>query len=153
LSKAWLSLGANMGNPEAQIEQAIALIGQQEGIKISNRSKTIITEPWGNLAQNYFHNLVLEIRTDLFPELLLSILLKIEDDIGRVRNEKWGARIIDIDIIAYEFIEVTTKNLTLPHPHAFERDFVLNPLREISPKMADWIIEQAKSKKSNIDNN
>jgi len=143
LSEVYLSLGSNIGDSKAQLERAVTLIDLTDNIIVTKRSKIIKTKPWGNLAQNIFHNMAIEIETNLYPEKLLSILLQIEDDMGRKRNEKWGPRVIDIDIIAFEQIEAVTKFLTLPHKHAFERDFVLIPLREISPKTADWIIKKA----------
>jgi 2-amino-4-hydroxy-6-hydroxymethyldihydropteridine diphosphokinase len=71
---------------------------------------------------------------------LLDILLGIELEMGRVRMEVWGPRHIDIDIVAYDRIEIGSPRLTLPHPHAHERDFVLDPLREIAPEMVDWLL-------------
>ena len=140
----YLSLGANIGEPKAQLKQALILLEEHNDIIITKKSKIITTKAWGKTDQNNFLNMVVEIKTSIYPERLLEICLKVEKSMGRERNEKWGPRLIDIDIIAYEKIEVKTKNLTLPHPHAFERDFVLNPLREIAPRMANWIIEQAK---------
>jgi len=148
MGKAWLSLGANIGDAKAQLLQAIKLLNENLNIEVIQQSKIIITEPWGNKDQNHFHNMAIEIETILYPEALLRTCLDIEQQMGRKRKEKWGPRLIDIDIIAIERIEVKTKNLTLPHPHAFERDFVMKPLREISPKTADWIILQAKKNPS-----
>ena len=144
MGNAWLSLGANIGDAKAQLLQAIKLLNENLNIEVIQQSKIIITEPWGKKDQNHFHNMAIKIETILYPEALLRECLDIEKQMGRKREEKWGPRLIDIDIIAIERIEVRTKNLTLPHPHAFERDFVMKPLREISPKTADWIILQAK---------
>ena len=147
MTKAWLALGANIGDAKQNINTALRLIEQNPLIKINKRSKMIITPAWGKEDQNDFHNMVIEIKTDIYPETLLKVLLQIEKTMGRERGEKWGPRIIDIDIVAIDRFEVKTSSLILPHPHAFERDFVLDPLREISPQTADWIIKLAKSPK------
>jgi len=76
------------------------------------------------------------------PVDLLHACLDIEREMGRVRHEVWGPRLIDIDIIAYERIEMDSTKLILPHRFAHERDFVLDPLREISPETADWIVQR-----------
>jgi len=71
---------------------------------------------------------------------LLDVLLGIEATMGRVRDIVWGPRLIDIDIIAYDRLALSAPRLKLPHPHAHERDFVLDPLREIAPDIADWLV-------------
>jgi 2-amino-4-hydroxy-6-hydroxymethyldihydropteridine diphosphokinase len=144
LSKAWLGLGANIGDAKIQILQALKHLEQAPNIKIIKKSTIITSEAWGLTEQNDFHNMVIEIKTKLAPKKLLANILEIEKKMGRKRIKKWGPRNIDIDIIAYEKLEQKTKNLTLPHPHAFERNFVLNPLREIAPDIADWITERSK---------
>ena len=140
MKEAWLALGANIGDPKAQIEKAIELLDQHELIDVVSRSTMIVSPPLGKTDQDDFHNIVIEINTPLYPETLLRVCLDIEKQMGRQRGEKWGPRNIDIDIIAVERFEVVTNGLTLPHPHAHERSFVIDPLREISPKTADWIV-------------
>ncbi len=142
--KAWLGLGANIGNPKKQIENAILFLSEHEDIKLTQRSNMMISKAWGNEDQNDFHNIVIEIETKISPEKLLEICLDKEDKMGRVRKEKWEPRLIDIDIIAFDRIEMSSKSLVLPHPLAHERSFVIDLLREISPETADWIIELTK---------
>ncbi len=143
MATAWLALGANIGDPSAQLEEAIRRLDATDGVTVSKRSAIAITAPWGKTDQNEFHNMALSVETSLEPQDLLAACLSVEKQMGRQRGEKWGPRNIDIDIIAYERQEMTTLALTLPHPYAHERAFVLDPLREISPETADWIVRRA----------
>ena len=139
MAAAWLSLGANIGEPQAQLEEAVRLLDAHERIAVTARSSIIITKAWGKTDQPDFANMALAVETGLSPIDLLHACLDIERDMGRVRHEVWGPRLIDIDLIAYERIEMESAKLTLPHRFAHERDFVLRPLREIAPETADWI--------------
>jgi len=143
VENAWLALGANLGDPEAQLEEAIGHLQAHPQINVTKRSKIIISPPWGKKDQNDFHNMVIEVETDLKPIALLLECLAIEDKMGRERFEVWGPRVIDIDMIAFYRYEIKTTRLTLPHPYAHSRDFVLDPLREIAPEVADWVVEVA----------
>jgi 2-amino-4-hydroxy-6-hydroxymethyldihydropteridine diphosphokinase len=140
MATAWLSLGANIGDPAAQLADAIARLDAHDQISVVAQSSVIRTKAWGKTDQPDFANMAAEVETDLLPIDLLHACLDIERDMGRVRHEVWGPRLIDIDIIAYERIEMDTTKLILPHRFAHERDFVLEPLREISPDTADWIV-------------
>ncbi len=141
-STAWLSLGANIGDPPVQLEQALALLDAHELIDLEKRSRILRTAPWGKTDQPDFFNMAAQVATTLSPRQLLAACQQIEHRIGRVRREKWGPRLIDVDIIAMERLCIRTPDLTLPHPYAHEREFVLTPLREISPETADWILSQ-----------
>lgn len=145
---AYLALGANIGNPASQLEQAITELAATPEITVKARSSVIITAPWGKTDQPEFHNMVLAIATSLSPERLLKTCLAIEAHMGRQRRERWGPRLIDIDIIAYGQVELDTASLVIPHLHAHERDFVLVPLREIAPDVAKWIVGRAKRNKN-----
>ncbi|QQR40479.1 2-amino-4-hydroxy-6-hydroxymethyldihydropteridine diphosphokinase [Devosia rhizoryzae] len=140
MARAWLSLGANIGDPPAQLAEAIRLLADHEHIEVVAQSAIIRTKAWGKTDQPDFANMAAEIETDLPPIDLLHACLDIERDMGRVRHEVWGPRLIDIDLIAYERLEMDTAKLTLPHRFAHERDFVLEPLREISPQTAEWLL-------------
>lgn len=142
MARAWLSLGANIGDPPAQLAEAIRRLDEHPQVRVVARSGVITTKPWGKTDQPDFANMAAEVDTDLSPIDLLHVALDIERDMGRVRHEVWGPRVIDIDIVAYERVEMQTGRLTLPHPHAHERAFVLDPLREISPETADWIVRR-----------
>jgi 2-amino-4-hydroxy-6-hydroxymethyldihydropteridine diphosphokinase len=143
MAKAWLSLGANIGDPAAQLEQAIALLDKHDHIAVTKQSTVILTNAWGKTDQPDFANMAAEVETSLSPIDLLHACLDIERDMGRVRHEVWGPRLIDIDVVAYERVEMDTTKLILPHRFAHERAFVLDPLTEISPETAQWIVERA----------
>ena len=142
--KAWLSLGANIGDPPAQLAEAIRRIDTHPAISVVRQSSVLATKPWGKTDQPDFANQAVTLETSLEPLELLDVMLGIELDMGRVRQEVWGPRLIDIDMIAYERVEMTTTRLTLPHPYAHERDFVLVPLGEIAADVVEWIMGRAK---------
>ncbi|MFC3704447.1 2-amino-4-hydroxy-6-hydroxymethyldihydropteridine diphosphokinase [Devosia honganensis] len=140
MARAWLSLGANIGDPPAQLAEAMRRLAAHGRIAVVARSSVIRTPPWGKTDQPDFANMAAEIDTSLSPIDLLHACLDIERDMGRVRHEVWGPRLIDIDLIAYDRVEMETAKLTLPHRFAHERDFVLVPLREIAPETAEWLL-------------
>ncbi|MEO5806591.1 2-amino-4-hydroxy-6-hydroxymethyldihydropteridine diphosphokinase [Devosia sp.] len=139
-STAWLSLGANIGDPQAQLAEAILALDMHPRVSVTARSSVIITKPWGKTDQPDFANMAIAVSTDLKPLELLDVCLGVELAMGRIRKEVWGPRLIDIDIIAYERVEIVSDRLTLPHKFAHDRSFVLDPLREIAPDVADWIV-------------
>jgi 2-amino-4-hydroxy-6-hydroxymethyldihydropteridine diphosphokinase len=141
---AWLSLGANIGDPRAQLAEAVERLDRREHIAVVKRSGIIATKPWGKTDQPDFANMAVTIKTTLAPEALLDACLEIERTMGRERIETWGPRVIDIDIIAYDRLVQATDRLTLPHKFAHEREFVLGPLREIDPEIAEWVIEKGR---------
>ena len=140
MPRAWLSLGANIGDPPAQLAEAVRRIAAEDAITVTSQSQVLATKPWGKTDQPDFANMALALETSLEPLELLDILQSIELDMGRIREEVWGPRLIDIDIIAYDRLELESARLTLPHRYAHERDFVLVPLREIAPEVADWLM-------------
>ena len=135
MSIAYLCLGSNSGNRLQFIEQAISLINLAENIKIIRSTALYETEPWGVKKQNWFLNIIVEIKTDLSPQDLLLKCKRIEKTLGRNRDkeQRWGERIIDIDIILYNKDVVNTDMLTIPHPRMHQRAFVLVPLLELIP--------------------
>ncbi|HLV84663.1 MAG TPA: 2-amino-4-hydroxy-6-hydroxymethyldihydropteridine diphosphokinase [Devosia sp.] len=140
MARAWLSLGANIGDPRGQLAEAVRRIAAHPHISVSAQSSVLTTAPWGKTDQPDFANMAIAVETSLEPIDLLDVLLAIELAMGRVREEVWGPRLIDIDIIAYERQQLQTARLTLPHPHAHEREFVTVPLAEIAPELTAWII-------------
>lgn len=143
MATAWLGLGANLGNPAEQVAEAVRRIDAHEGITVTRQSETLATKAWGKTDQPDFINQAIEVETSLKPIALLDVILGIELSMGRVREEVWGPRVIDIDMIAYDRTEITSARLTLPHPYAHERDFVLIPLGEIAPQVVAWIKQVA----------
>lgn len=135
LRKAYLLLGSNLGNREEYLNKAIEAIAEKVG-SISSTSSVYETEAWGKTDQPGFLNLAIAIETLLAPLELLENVLLIEKELGRTRHEKWGARMIDIDIIFYEEYIVNDENkLIIPHPEMQNRKFVLEPLAEIAPDL------------------
>lgn len=128
-----LGLGSNMGDTKAHIEKALAELDGSDGITLVSRSSDYQTPPWGPVAQDDFRNICALVDTILSPQALLKRCLEIESEIGRVREVRWGPRIIDIDVLLYGQEKVDAPDLELPHPRMGERAFVLIPLAEIWP--------------------
>ncbi len=134
MAKAALSLGGNIGDVRATIAEALRLL-EVDGVRLVARSPDYRTRPWGKTDQPDFTNVSAVVETVLTPLLLLATCLDVERQLGRVRHERWGPRLIDIDLIAYDDVRMDTPELTLPHRHAHERGFVLIPLAEIAPDL------------------
>ena len=130
-----LGLGSNFGDREGNIRQAINILATTPGIGIDRMSSLYATEPVGVTDQPEFLNAVISITTNLPPGDLLKICLSIEAELGRIRQQRWGPRNIDIDILLYNDIILDLNWLTLPHPCLHERAFVLIPLQEIAPDL------------------
>ncbi|MBA3704560.1 MAG: 2-amino-4-hydroxy-6-hydroxymethyldihydropteridine diphosphokinase [Bacteroidetes bacterium] len=132
MNRAYLILGSNKGNTLANLEQAKQLIEKNIG-PIIKSSDIYVTAAWGNTSQPDFKNQALCIDTLLEPEALLSGLLSIEKEMGRIRDhQKWMERIIDIDILFYNDIIIDTPDLKIPHPYLQDRKFVLIPLLQVT---------------------
>lgn len=131
----FLLLGANLGNCIKTLDLARRLIAEQVGF-IVRLSALYETAPWGVQEQPAYLNQVLMLETKLGPEEVLAHTQAIEQQLGRVRLEKWGARLIDIDILYYDQLIYQSDKLTIPHPYLHERRFTLVPLAEIAP---DWL--------------
>lgn len=131
--KVYLSLGSNMGDKRENLLEAIKRVGELENTEVVKSSTILETEPFGYIEQDNFLNACLEVKTLLTPQEFLSFILKIELDMGRVREIKWGPRVIDIDILFYDNEIIQEDNLAVPHPWICEREFVLEPLSEIAP--------------------
>lgn len=124
-----LSLGSNLNDRAKNLSDAIAELSKISSI--TKKSKVYETLPWGKEDQANFLNQVIVAETKLEPQQLLEQILQIETKLGRVRQEKWGPRTIDIDILYYADLILNEDNLVIPHPHLHERAFVLDPLEEI----------------------
>ncbi|WP_017731476.1 2-amino-4-hydroxy-6-hydroxymethyldihydropteridine diphosphokinase [Nafulsella turpanensis] len=128
----YLLLGSNLGDRAANLLRAIDAL-EQAAIKVVAQSELYETAAWGLESQPSFLNQVVEIKTELAPLSLLQCLLETEQQMGRKRNEKWGERLIDIDILYYADRVVKEPSLHIPHPHIQERRFTLVPLCELVP--------------------
>lgn len=136
LSEAVISLGSNLGEREKNINFALESVNLIPETKVVKVSKLYETKPFGvpNEQQNYL-NCCAKISTELSPQILLGALLGIEAAMGRERKFRFCERIIDIDLIFYENEKLNEKNLTLPHPRAMQRAFVLAPLADLCENM------------------
>ncbi len=135
MASVLIALGGNIGDVRTTFKTAIANIcGMTQGALVA-RSSDYTTPPWGEEQQPPFVNACIEIDTRLDPHALLATLHKIERKFGRDRAHErhWGPRTLDLDLLAYDDIRLSKKELTLPHPRMFERAFVLVPLAEIAP--------------------
>ncbi|MBP2650196.1 MAG: 2-amino-4-hydroxy-6-hydroxymethyldihydropteridine pyrophosphokinase [Firmicutes bacterium] len=128
----FLGLGSNLGDREENINAAITALNTHPAIVVKIVSSIYETAPIGYTDQPYFLNAVIIIETLLSPFALLAECLDIEQALGRIRDQRWGPRTIDIDIVAFDDYECKTQVLTLPHPRLAERGFVLVPLVEIA---------------------
>ena len=146
---AYLALGSNLGDKEANLRRALELL-QQRGVEVVKTSSFICTEPYGVTDQPQFLNGVCEVRTSLVPLALLHTLLEIEQEMGRVRLRHWGERNIDLDLLLYEDVVMDTPELILPHPDMQNRDFVLLPLAEIAPELVHPILQKSIEELSNL---
>lgn len=130
---ALIGLGSNMGDKAANIARAVALLTEPGDIRLVAASRLYRTAPWGVEDQDWFVNAAIAVATDLPPHALLARCLGVEEAMKRIRHERWGPRIIDVDVLAYRACVIETPDLTLPHPRIAERAFVLVPLADIAP--------------------
>ncbi len=136
MEEAFLALGGNVGDVGSTFDHAIAMLCDGAAVRLIARSSNYRTPPWGVTDQPAFLNAVIAVATSLSPHDLLSRALDCERTLGRdrIREQRWGPRKLDIDILTYDEIELHDADLTLPHRHLFERAFVLVPLAEIAPE-------------------
>jgi 2-amino-4-hydroxy-6-hydroxymethyldihydropteridine diphosphokinase len=135
MAEALIAMGGNLGAVRATLDRAVAALCDGSIVRLLARSSDYRTPPWGVTDQPDFVNLCLVVATDLTPRALLDRARLIEAAFGRNRagEARWGPRTLDIDIIAYDELAIDEPGLTLPHPRALERAFVLLPLAEIAP--------------------
>lgn len=138
----YLSLGSNMGDRKAYIDQAIQELDALDSCKVCEQSQIIETEPYGNTDQERFLNCAIRVETVLNPRQLLEALHEIEGHAGRTREVHWGPRTLDIDILFYDHLTVNTRQLTIPHADMLNRRFVLEPLCEIAPWYQHPVLHQ-----------
>jgi len=137
MSRAYLALGGNVGDSRAVLARAVALLCEGTQVRLLARSADYRTPPWGVTEQPAFVNFCIAVETSLSPQQLLARAHAVERALGRdrAREQRWGPRTADIDIIAYDDVSLHDENLILPHPRLFERAFVLVPLAEIAPHL------------------
>lgn len=142
MNKVYLLLGANIGNPNKQLEDAKVEIEDRIG-KITRQSKIYESEAWGVENQPVFLNQVILLETDFSANKVLNEILKIEILLGRIRGQRWGSRIIDIDILYYNDDIIHTEDLQVPHPYIQVRNFTLIPLVEIAADYSHPIFKKS----------
>ena len=123
---ARIGIGSNLGDREGNVERACVALGAAG--TLLRRSRLYLTQPWGESNQPEFVNAAALLETSLEPRALLAALKKIEGELGRVPAKRWGPRAIDLDILAYDDVEMDEPDLVLPHPRLLERAFALVPL-------------------------
>ncbi len=129
--EAYLGLGSNLGDRLATLQHAVDLLAADPGIIVRRTSRVWETDPVGGPEQPDFLNIVAEIDTDLEPLDLLAVANRVEYELGRVRDVRWGPRTVDIDILLIDDLTIADDRLTVPHPRMHERAFVLMPLLEL----------------------
>ena len=130
MSKIYIALGGNIGNTHGYFIRTLnALI--TKGIQVKRVSDFIRTKPYGHVKQADFLNAVLEAETTLDPHKLLQTLKTLENEIGREPSERWGPRCIDLDILLYDDLQISTPELCIPHKDMYNRDFVMIPLKQL----------------------
>jgi len=139
---AYVGLGANIGDPRRQLQEALAKLAELEEVEVLKVSAFYLNPPLGPPEQPWYVNAVAQVRTRLEPEELLRVLLRVEEDLGRVRGERWGPRIIDLDLLLYDGLVRSGPELALPHPEMHRRAFVLVPLAEIAPEAWHPVLEK-----------
>jgi len=139
---AYIGLGANLGDPRRQLQEALARLAAVEEVEVLKVSAFYLNPPLGPPEQPWYVNAAAQVRTRLEPEELLRVLRRVEEDLGRVRGERWGPRIIDLDLLLYDGVVMSGPDLTLPHPEMHRRAFVLIPLAEIAPLAWHPVLEK-----------
>lgn len=132
LETAYIGLGSNIGDKLANLRSAVRLIRESARCSVRRVSSLYASAPVGVLDQPEFLNAVIEIETDMRPHELLRFCMDVEGNLGRVRTIRWGPRVIDLDILIYGNMKVSTHDLQIPHPGLLERAFVVSPLAEIA---------------------
>jgi len=134
-NQAYIALGSNMGDRFEYLKKAIFLLNSHEEIRVVNTSSIYETDPVGYTDQEQFLNMAVQVSTSLKPNELLDECLKIEEQLGRKREVRWGPRTLDLDILLYNQENIETEKLTIPHPRMSERAFVILPLLEMDPNL------------------
>lgn len=137
MKTAYLGLGSNVGDRLEQLESAIKILDNADGVQVSQISPVYETEPVGYVEQPYFLNLCIEVKTILTPQKLLQQCFYTEHQLHRVRDVRWGPRTLDVDILLYENEIIEEETLTVPHPRMRERAFVLTPLNDIAANVVE----------------
>jgi len=132
---AFVGIGSNLGDREDNLRLAVELLSAEDGVEVTAVYEIRETEPVGPVEQGPFLNGAVRLETELGPRELLERLLAVEQRLGRVREERWGPRTIDLDLLLYGDEVIDERGLTVPHPRLGERRFVLEPLADLAPTL------------------
>jgi 2-amino-4-hydroxy-6-hydroxymethyldihydropteridine diphosphokinase len=143
MASVYLGLGSNLGDREANLNEALRRLAETPGVTVRRVSRFIVSAPWGVTDQPEFLNGVAEVETSMGPEALLAALKEIEGAMGRQPAPRWGPRLIDLDLLLYDRVRRRTPALTLPHPEILRREFVWGPLSEIAPEALEELRRDA----------
>ena len=136
MARAYVGLGANLGDRETTLRRAVERLGRVDGVEVVGVSQLVETDPVGVVDQPRFLNGAVAVETTLSPQELLDALLSVERELGRVRDgERWGPRTLDLDLLVYGDLVVEEPGLRVPHPRLHERRFALEPLAELDPEL------------------
>lgn len=133
---ALIGIGSNVGDKAENIARALALLTAGGAVRLVKVSGLYRSPPWGILEQDWFVNAAAAVATDLSAHDLLRQCLAVEDEMGRVRRQKWGPRLVDVDVLTYRSETIDAPDLKVPHPFIEQRPFVLVPLLEIAPDVS-----------------
>ena len=139
MNVVYLSIGTNMGEREQNLKLAVKLLTDTDGVTVEAVSSIYETAPVGFVDQASFLNIAVRLTTNLSSADMLKVCQGIEQELGRVREYRWGPRIIDLDILLYNHENIETESLIVPHERMFERAFVLVPLVEISDQATEQL--------------
>ncbi len=143
ISLSYIGIGSNLGDPVQNCDLAIRAMTGDKRNRVIEVSPFYRTEPVGKKDQNWFVNAVAALETSRSPRELLEFLQALEHEMGRERKEKWGPRIIDLDILFYNEQVVRGEDLVVPHPRLHERRFVLTPLNDIAPHLRHPLLKKS----------
>jgi 2-amino-4-hydroxy-6-hydroxymethyldihydropteridine diphosphokinase len=140
---AYLGLGANLGDPLKQLAEALQRLNAAEEVEVTRVSTFYRNPPLGPPGQPWYVNAAARVRTRLGPEELLRLLQQVETAMGRVRGERWGPRLLDLDLLLYNGEVIFSPDLVVPHPEMHHRAFVLAPLAEIAPQAWHPVLQKS----------
>lgn len=140
LHEVYISLGSNIGDKKSNLQKAIALISIK--CEVVAQSSLYETAPWGNINQDNFVNQVIYLKTLYSPKNLMTFLLAVESEMGRIREDKWGPRTIDLDILFYDDVIIDEEKLKVPHPQISARKFILTPMAELSQSLIHPVLNK-----------
>ncbi len=140
MNTAHIGIGSNVGDSPGNCLEAVERMSRLPGSRVTARSSWYLTSPVGVEGQDWYLNGAVRLETRLSARGLISAFLEIERDMGRVREERWGPRVIDLDILVFGDAVLDSPDLTIPHPRMHLRRFVLAPLAELAPDLVHPVL-------------